>query len=119
MGDFYRHGLQEGTSLLPRRTSRGDWWDSSLFGPAKEFWVQSLQKWVLENGGKVAMVFSGTDEQAGEYALVSNLGSIIARLLFQPLEEMALAVFGKLQAIAVDVGADEGRRKQAHRTMRQ
>merc|ERR1712150_285129 len=31
---------------------------------------------------------------------VSNLGSIVARLLFQPLEEMALALFGRLQAKA-------------------
>ena len=58
-------------------------------------------------------------EQAGEYVLVSNLGSIVARLLFQPLEEMALATFGQLQALAADGAVDAGEKKRSRQTMLQ
>ena len=97
---FYRNRRDGGTSLFPKRYQNAHgWWDVKIFQDTKEFWWQSIQKWALENGEKVVLVFMGTAEMAGEYVLVSNLGSIVVRLLFQPLEEMSLAAFAKLKAV--------------------
>lgn len=119
VGHALRHRGDDSTSILPKKTVNGVWWDDATSGTAMEFWVQSVQKWFLENGEKVAMVFLGSEEQAGEYVLVSNLGSIVARLLFQPLEEMALATFGQLQALAADGAVDAGEKKRSRQTMLQ
>ena len=43
------------------------------------------------------LVFLGTAQDAGGYILISNLGSIVARILLQPVEEMSLAAFSKLE----------------------
>jgi oligosaccharide translocation protein RFT1 len=88
-------------SLFPRRLAIEGalWCTPEIFSAAKLFWFQSIQKWVLENGENVAIVFLGTAESAGEYILVANLGSLVARLLLKPIEEMALAAFSKLSRV--------------------
>lgn len=61
------------------------------------FWRQSLQKWLLENGEKVVLAFMGNATQQGVYVVVERLGSIVVRLLLQPVEEMTLTTLGKLR----------------------
>ena len=97
-------------SLLPKQlssvessssSSRGMWYekyfDTSISTTIIVFWMQAIQKWLLENGEKLILVFLGTSQDAGEYMLVAGLGSIVARILFQPIEEMSLAAFSKLE----------------------
>ena len=59
-----------------------------------------MWKLLLAEGEKVVMVALGpsrsfTAADQGVYAVVSNLGSLVARFAFQPLEEAAYAVFGE------------------------
>jgi oligosaccharide translocation protein RFT1 len=60
---------------------------------------QTVWKLVLTEGEKMVMVGMGVgaDDQ-GVYALVSNLGSLVARFALQPIEETCLTVFGRLHA---------------------
>jgi oligosaccharide translocation protein RFT1 len=61
------------------------------------FWFQSLEKFLLTEGEKMAIVALDTDlKESGVYGLVCNLGSLVARLLFQPIEELSAAEFKKL-----------------------
>jgi oligosaccharide translocation protein RFT1 len=97
-------------SLLPKRlipspsrtpATNSGWYhkyfDPALFAAIMMFWMQAVQKWFLENGEKLMLVFLGTAQDAGGYILISNLGSIVARILLQPVEEMSLAAFSKLE----------------------
>ena len=64
---------------------------------ARSLWLQSAWKAVLARGEKVVLVTSKLDAaEQGVYALVSNLGSIVARFIFQPVEEVSYTIFGKL-----------------------
>lgn len=52
---------------------------------------------MLAEGSKMAVAaFQGPHDQ-GVYGLVSGLGSIVVRTLFQPLEEAAFVAFSKEQ----------------------
>jgi len=52
------------------------------------FWAQSLLKFVLAEGEKMFLLFFTSASDQGVYDLASNLGSLVARLFFQPLEEL-------------------------------
>ena len=100
-----RGASRKQTGGIPRPTRLSDGvsaWDPSLMRTARMFWWQSAQKWLLENGEKVLLIFAGTDDQQDAYVVVSRLGSIVVRILFQPAEEMSLAAFGKLMALERD-----------------
>ncbi|KAE8219075.1 hypothetical protein CF319_g7162 [Tilletia indica] len=59
-------------------------------------WVlvkQSLLKHVLTESDKLAVARIGSLTDQGGYALASNYGSLVARMLFQPLEESSRIVF--------------------------
>ena len=83
----------------PSSSTSSQWCTQEMQDTAVVFWWQSVQKWLLENGEKVILVFIGTTMQQGVYVVVDRLGSIIVRLLFQPAEEMTLATLGKLTAL--------------------
>jgi oligosaccharide translocation protein RFT1 len=76
------------------------------------FWFQSLVKLVLTEGEKYVVMFFVTDD-AGVFALVSNLGSMIVRLVFQPIEEIGAAEFKKLMGSeGENVEAEEIKRRR-------
>jgi oligosaccharide translocation protein RFT1 len=60
--------------------------------------VQTAVKFVLTEGEKIVlMLFVPLDAHAvGVFAIVSNLGSLVARFLLQPIEEIALSLFSRL-----------------------
>ena len=63
---------------------------------AAYFFGIAVLKFFLSEGEKlVMMVFNTSDVVKGEFALVSNLGSIICRFLLLPIEEITYAVFSK------------------------
>ena len=53
-------------------------------------------KQFLTEGDKLLISHLCTIEEQGMYAVMANYGSIIARLLFQPLEESTRLMFTKL-----------------------
>ena len=77
-------------------SSTTQWCTPAIQDTATVFWWQSIQKWLLENGAKGVLLWLGTATEQGGYVIVSNLGSIVVRLLFQPVEEMSMAALGKL-----------------------
>ncbi|PWN49629.1 Rft-1-domain-containing protein [Violaceomyces palustris] len=57
--------------------------------------LQSILKHCLTESDKLAVAkFSSLEDQGG-YALASNYGSLVARMIFQPLEETSRLIFSK------------------------
>lgn len=54
-----------------------------------------MVKLVLAEGSKMVMAGRGTARQQGVYGLVSNLGSLVVRTLFLPIEEAAFLAFSR------------------------
>ena len=78
---------------------------SRLLGPANTplvavFASQGLLKHALTEGDAFLMLRVASREQRGAYSLVSNYGSLVARVLFSPLEEAARTALAKLSAPA-------------------
>ncbi|KAG5943171.1 hypothetical protein E4U53_007078 [Claviceps sorghi] len=97
------HGLASscGFSLLPRRVSAdGDFLASRLYRPtlrlAGSMMAQSLVKHLLTQGDTFLISLFSTPETQGNYALANNYGGLLARLLFQPVEESSRAYFSGL-----------------------
>ena len=67
-------------------------WMSGIFS------LQALEKQFLAEGSKLVLVTVQSEYNQGVYGLVSNLGSLVVRTLFQPLEEIAFATFSRQQA---------------------
>lgn len=58
--------------------------------------MQLIFKQVLTEGDKLLISHLCTIEEQGVYAVIVNYGSIIARLLFQPLEESTRLLLAKI-----------------------
>ena len=65
---------------------------------AAQYCWQSVQKYALTEGERVVLVWLSPLAQQGVFALVSNLGSLVARLVLQPFEEAAFAHFSQADA---------------------
>lgn len=84
-----------------RRTSEGPLWgarEREVLWMSGLFSLQALEKQVLAEGSKMVLATVQSQYNQGVYGLVSNLGSLVVRTLFQPLEEIAFATFSRLQA---------------------
>jgi oligosaccharide translocation protein RFT1 len=115
-----------------RRGSRGQWdaQDREALRLSALFGVQAAEKLVLAEGSKLALVGVASVVAAGggggrggvarqqqqqhqqrahqgAYGLVSNLGGLVARLLLQPLEEVAFAAFSRAAADAAAADDDD------------
>lgn len=61
---------------------------------------QSILKHFLTQGDTFLVSFLASLSSQGMYALASNYGSLLARMLFQPIEESSRGVFGSLLGAA-------------------
>lgn len=105
---WYGAGLarREGFSLLPARLGGGagagrDGYVLSLFyGPtvklAGSMMVQSFVKHILTQGDTFLVSALSTPTAQGVYALANNYGGLVARLVFQPVEESSRSYFSRL-----------------------
>jgi len=57
---------------------------------------QAVQKLVLQEGEKFVLYFTSSLPNQGIYSIVNNLGSLVARFLFQPLEEISFSAFSEI-----------------------
>ncbi|KAJ1981369.1 Oligosaccharide translocation protein rft1 [Dimargaris xerosporica] len=73
------------------------------------FTKQSLVKHFLTEGDKLVVAWLCSDATQGVYALVGNYGSLIARILFLPLEETSRALFSRLSSTATVAPASASR----------
>ncbi|GAB0136627.1 hypothetical protein EsDP_00004922 [Epichloe bromicola] len=97
----YRLASSCGFSLVPRPVSAdGDFIASYLYRPtlrlAGSMMAQSVAKHLLTQGDTFLVSLFSTPEIQGNYALANNYGGLIARLLFQPVEESSRSYFSSL-----------------------
>ncbi|KAI1866647.1 uncharacterized protein JN550_007500 [Neoarthrinium moseri] len=114
---WYGWGLasSEGFSLLPKRiagTSTGHETDEKtiadhpkytlgyFYAPtlhlASSLTAQSFVKHILTQGDTFLVSVLSSPQSQGVYALANNYGSLLARLVFQPIEESSRNYFSKL-----------------------
>ncbi|XP_037654169.1 protein RFT1 homolog [Choloepus didactylus] len=86
------------TDLLPNITRSGafvNWKEAKL---TWSFFKQSFLKQILTEGERYVMTFLNVLNfgDQGVYDIVNNLGSLVARLIFQPIEESFYIFFAKV-----------------------
>ena len=69
--------------------------------------LQSALKYVLTQGDSLLITGLASLADQGAYALASNYGGLIARMLFQPIEESSRNMFAKLCAGVEPTGSKE------------
>lgn len=74
------------------------YFDRSVLKIWKNYFVQMIFKHFLTEGDRILMNYICTIKEQGVYSVVTNYGSIIARLLFQPIEESFRLLLSKLLA---------------------
>ncbi|KAK1238464.1 hypothetical protein MKX07_006610 [Trichoderma sp. CBMAI-0711] len=101
----YRLALTTGFSLLPKRLASSkevDFVLSYFYKPtvslAGSMMAQSVVKHLLTQGDTFLISLFSTPQVQGVYALANNYGSLLARLLFQPVEESSRSYFSRLLA---------------------
>jgi len=70
--------------------------DRSTIGLAGSMMAQSVVKHLLTQGDTFLISFLASASVQGAYALANNYGSLLARLLFQPVEESSRSYFSRL-----------------------
>ncbi|EGW34241.1 flippase [Spathaspora passalidarum NRRL Y-27907] len=78
------------------------YFDSEVFNIYKGFFIQMIFKQLLTEGDKLLINYLFNVDQQGVYAVITNYGSIIARLLFNPLEESTRLLFSRLLSSSSD-----------------
>ncbi|KIW16139.1 hypothetical protein PV08_06190 [Exophiala spinifera] len=68
----------------------------AILGLAATMYLQSLFKLLLTQGDALILSFLSSLSDQGAFALASNYGGLLARLVFQPVEESSRNTFGRL-----------------------
>ncbi|EEU39211.1 uncharacterized protein NECHADRAFT_43948 [Fusarium vanettenii 77-13-4] len=91
-----------GFSILPQAVSTkdgrfwGSYFDRQTMSLAGSMMAQSVVKHLLTQGDTFLVSLLATAEVQGAYALANNYGGLLARLLFQPVEESSRSYFSRL-----------------------
>lgn len=89
-------------SLLPRRLPSPVFILAYFYRPtlhlAASMMAQSVVKHILTQGDTFLVSILSTPTAQGVYALANNYGGLVARLLFQPIEESSRSYFSRLLA---------------------
>ncbi|KAJ4207107.1 Oligosaccharide translocation protein rft1 [Fusarium falciforme] len=91
-----------GFSILPKAVSTkdgrfwGSYFDRQTMSLAGSMMAQSVVKHLLTQGDTFLVSLLATAEVQGAYALANNYGGLLARLLFQPVEESSRSYFSRL-----------------------
>ncbi|KAI1118488.1 Rft protein-domain-containing protein [Nemania sp. NC0429] len=120
---FPRHvGNDAASSVAGRRrpATKESYVFGYLFAPtlqlATSLMAQSLVKHVLTQGDTFLVSILSNPRSQGVYALANNYGSLLARLVFQPIEESSRNYFSKLLSSPsppASAGGDEAKAKGA------
>ncbi|KAF3196645.1 Oligosaccharide translocation protein rft1 [Orbilia oligospora] len=78
------------------RTGHGYYLHQPTISVARTMWFQSIVKHLLTQGDSILVTRLATTYEQGIYALAANYGSLIARLLFKPIEETSRNLLSKL-----------------------
>ncbi|CAI5728020.1 unnamed protein product [Peronospora destructor] len=92
-----KFALTKMTQLLPGKPDgNADWCHAKLMALLVPLSVQSGVKYLLAEGDKWMLTGFASLQHMGVYGLVSNLGSLVPRIVFFPIEEATKTVFSKL-----------------------
>lgn len=98
-------------SKIHTQSETGDYYfDTKILAIWRSLFILMIFKHFLTEGDKLLINYLCTVEQQGTYAVVCNYGSIIARLVFQPIEESLRLLFTKMLSIK----SDENIKKSYH-----
>ncbi|XP_062321271.1 protein RFT1 homolog [Osmerus eperlanus] len=91
--------------LLPSRVNEEPWVDWTLAKLTWSFFKQSFLKQILTEGERYVMTFLNVLSfgDQGIYDIVNNLGSMVARFIFLPIEESFYVFFAKVLVRGRDV----------------
>lgn len=95
----YRIASSIGFSLLPTSISPEfllSYFDRATIRLAGSMMAQSIVKHILTQGDTFLISLLSTPQVQGVYALANNYGGLLARLLFQPVEESSRSYFSRL-----------------------
>jgi hypothetical protein len=116
---------EDGFSLFPEKvtsTKENPTWMNYLSTPllrlTASLSLQSALKYVLTQGDSLLITGLASLADQGAYALASNYGGLIARMLFQPIEESSRNMFAKLCA-NVEPSANRNDRKDSEKTAKE
>jgi len=115
-GEKKEFALTSMKQLLPGKPTGGvGWCHEELMALLVPLSVQSGVKYLLAEGDKWVLTGFASLQHMGVYGLVSNLGSLVPRIVFLPIEEATKTIFSKL-ALAQrqetdDKGNEESKRK--------
>ncbi|KAH7392380.1 Rft protein-domain-containing protein [Phaeosphaeria sp. MPI-PUGE-AT-0046c] len=111
----------ENFSLFPERIASTEdhptmlnYFSTPLLRLTSSLTLQSSLKYVLTQGDSLLITSLASLADQGAYALASNYGGLIARMLFQPIEESSRNMFAKLCAdSSLEADAQEEEPKKA------
>ncbi|KAG7194969.1 Oligosaccharide translocation protein rft1 [Scheffersomyces spartinae] len=110
----FQKSYPNNTRMIQPISSKGGnsvyWLNPSVLAIWKSLVAQMFLKQILTEGDKLLINYLCTVEEQGVYSVVSNYGSIIARLLFQPVEEYVRLFFTRLLAVKLKSNLDEASR---------
>ncbi|KAI8228126.1 Oligosaccharide translocation protein RFT1 [Colletotrichum sp. SAR 10_96] len=91
----------DGFSLLPKSLGPSQEYVASYFyrptvSLASSMMAQSIVKHVLTQGDTFLVSILSSPKSQGVYALANNYGGLLARLVFQPIEESSRSYFSRL-----------------------
>lgn len=69
----------------------------------KPFAFQTVLQWLFAQGERMVLLMSNTPDQVGVYAFVSDLSSLLARLIFAPLESAVFSLCATSEKPPVEV----------------
>jgi oligosaccharide translocation protein RFT1 len=96
----YRLANASGFSLIPRSISKQrfpwSYFSQATVSLAGSMMAQSVVKHILTQGDTFLISLLASPEVQGAYALANNYGGLLARLLFQPIEESSRNYFSRL-----------------------
>lgn len=92
---------RSGASLLPQTIASNSTYIMSRFSRpfltiAATFYGQAIFNQILTSGDSYLIAALATLPAQGAYALAANYGGLLARMLFQPIEEASRSLFGRL-----------------------
>ncbi|KAI9685286.1 MAG: Oligosaccharide translocation protein rft1 [Bathelium mastoideum] len=96
-------GLKEGFSLLPKKMQNNPdnqyllhYFSRPLCNLTFSLLLQSGLKYLLTQGDSILLTTLVSLSDQGAYALASNYGGLIARVILQPIEESSRTLFARL-----------------------
>eukprot|EP01059_Diplonema_ambulator_P026057 TRINITY_DN4322_c0_g1_i1.p2 TRINITY_DN4322_c0_g1~~TRINITY_DN4322_c0_g1_i1.p2 ORF type:complete len:538 (+),score=189.46 TRINITY_DN4322_c0_g1_i1:149-1615(+) len=102
---YFRTGFKENPGVLPK-VHKNTFIPTRVKAVFSQLYLESVMRLVLTEGEKILLSNVAVLSSQGVYEVVSNLGSVVTRLLFKFLEEVSLVIWSKLFAAGTVVQAE-------------